>query len=88
MVLLYYYTGSAGAYGVSRIYVTIEVTMAAKTETKTTTFFRRVDEPLPIRWTSSAEPPKKPKRRPGRPRKIKQPVAIAERDSETSLWDV
>ena len=35
-----------------------------------TNFFSRVDGPLPIRWTPSAEPPKKkPKRGPGRPRK-------------------
>jgi len=36
---------------------------------KITNFFERVDEPLPIRWTPSAEPPsKKPKHSPGRPR--------------------
>ncbi len=38
---------------------------------KITKVFERVDEPLPIRWTPSAEPPKKkPKRGPGRPRKV------------------
>ena len=35
-----------------------------------TKYFQPVEEPLPIRWTKSAEPPsKKPKRGPGRPRK-------------------
>ncbi len=38
---------------------------------KITKFFERVVEPLPIHWTPSAEPPKKkPKRGPGRPRKV------------------
>ncbi len=38
---------------------------------KITKFFECVDELLPIRWTPSAEPPnKKPKRGPGRPRKV------------------
>ena len=33
---------------------------------KITNFFERVDEPLPIRWTPSAEPlSKKPRRGPG-----------------------
>ncbi len=37
---------------------------------KITKFFECVDKPLPIRWTPSAEPPKKnPKRGPRRPRK-------------------
>jgi len=41
---------------------------------KITNFFERVDEPLPIRWTPSAEPPsKKPKHGPRRPQKVQPP---------------
>ncbi len=51
---------------------------------KITTFFERLDEPLPIRWTPSAEPPKKkPKRGPGRPR-IVVVVINDDGDSEQS----
>ena len=49
---------------------------------KITSFFGRVDGPLPIRWTPSAEPPKKKaKRGLGRPQKVQQPVMI-DSDSE------
>ena len=40
---------------------------------KITNFFKRVDEPLPIRWTPSAEPPRKSKCGSGRPRKVQPP---------------
>jgi len=39
--------------------------------------FERVDEPLPIRWTPSAEPPsKKPKHGPGRLQKVQSPTDL------------
>ncbi len=48
---------------------------------KITKFFERVDEPLPIRWTPSAEPPKeKPKCGPGRPRKV---VVVIDNDGDS-----
>ncbi len=48
---------------------------------KITKFFERVDEPLPIRWTPSAEPPKKkPKRGPRRPRKV---VVVIDDDGDS-----
>ena len=54
--------------------------MAAKS--KITNFFSHVDQPLPIRWIQTAEPPKKkPKRGPGRPRKPAV-VVIDTSDSE------
>jgi len=53
---------------------------------KITNFFERVDEPLPIRWTPSAEPPsKKPKRGLGRPRKVQLLTQrVIDSDSEQS----
>ena len=53
---------------------------------KITNFFERMDEPLPIRWTPSAEPPsKKRKRGPGRPRKVQPPTQrVIDSDSEQS----
>jgi len=53
---------------------------------KITNFFERVDEPLPIRRTPSAEPPsKKPKHGPGRPRKVQPPTQrVIDSDSEQS----
>ena len=54
--------------------------MAAKS--KITNVFSHVDQPLPIRWIQTAEPPKKkPKRGPGRPRKPAV-VVIDASDSE------
>ena len=49
---------------------------------KITNFFEHVDGPLPIRWTPSAEPPrKKPKHGLGRPQKLQQPITIIVIDS-------
>ena len=59
--------------------------------TKITSFFKRVDGPLPIRWTPSAEPPKKkPKREPGRPpKKPSAPmVYITDSDTDRELDDI
>ncbi len=48
----------------------LETKVAMADAGKIMKFFEHVDEPLPIRWTPSAEPPKKkPKRGLGRPRK-------------------
>ena len=44
-----------------------------------TSFFGRVDGPLPIHWTSSAEPPKKKAKREAV--KVQQPLTI-DSDSE------
>ncbi len=51
---------------------------------KITKFCEHVDGPLPIRWTPLAEPPrKKPKRGPGRPRKVQQPIVVIDDDGDS-----
>ena len=52
---------------------------------KITSFFAKSDSPIPIRWSKTAEPPKKrAKRGPGRPKKIREPQIVITLDSSDS----